>query len=72
MRVRPGARAAARSLVRLGRYVTVARAAALLGVSPRTAGKVLAWLERQGLARRHSRRAYELLVRPTPACQASS
>ncbi len=51
----------ARALARGGRYLTPARASQLLGVSPRAAGRVLAWLERQGLARRVSRRAYEIL-----------
>ena len=51
----------AQALAREGRYVTVARAAALLGTSHRAAGKVLAWLERQGLARRYSRYTYEIL-----------
>ncbi len=64
MRVSLDPRLVAIALAREGRYVTVAKASSLLGVPPRTAGKVLAWLERQGLARRRSRSTYEVLAPP--------
>ncbi|KSW12335.1 hypothetical protein CF15_06235 [Pyrodictium occultum] len=41
-------------------YVTVDQLAYILGVSTRTAGRILAEMARRGLARRWSRRAYKL------------
>jgi len=41
-------------------YVTVDQLASILGVSTRTAGRLLAEMARLGLARRWSRRAYKL------------
>ncbi len=43
------------------RYVTVKQVSFMLGVSTRTAGKILARLERLGYVRKYSERAYEVL-----------
>ena len=43
------------------RYVTPRRLARALGISTRTAGRILAALERAGSLERHSRRAYRLV-----------
>lgn len=51
----------AAELYKAKRYVTVSEIARRLGVSEKTAGKVLARLESLGYARRYSYRAYELL-----------
>ncbi|MCE4600764.1 MAG: HTH domain-containing protein [Desulfurococcales archaeon] len=43
------------------KYITIQEIARRLGVSERTAGKVLSRLERLGFVKRYSSRAYELL-----------
>lgn len=43
------------------RYITVKQVSRMLGVSTRTAGKIMARLEEIGYARRFSERTYELL-----------
>ncbi len=49
------------SLILAGHYyVTVTKLARMLGISTKTAGKLLAEMERKGLARRWSRRTYKL------------
>lgn len=40
------------------RYITIKRLSMLLGSSSRTAGRVLAELERMGIVKRYSRRTY--------------
>ena len=62
MRVRVTAEGLARALRALGkRYVTVRDVSRLLGVSTRTAGRLLAMMEKAGEARRYSSRAYYLV-----------
>ncbi|MEB3859822.1 MAG: hypothetical protein LRS43_01275 [Desulfurococcales archaeon] len=46
------------------RYVTVKDLSVMLGVSTRSAGKIMAKMERMGLARKYSRRAYIILAGP--------
>ena len=46
------------------RFIAVSSVALMLGTSTRTAGKILATLERKGYVRRYSRRVYEVLLRP--------
>ncbi len=41
-------------------YITVNQLAAMLGVSTRTAGRILAEMQRRGLAEKWSRRTYKL------------
>ncbi len=53
----------AEALAREGPYVSPRRAARLLGTTPRTAGRVLAWLEKLGLAEKVSRHTYKLKPR---------
>jgi DNA-binding IclR family transcriptional regulator len=43
-------------------YITVQQLARLLGVSTRAAGRILAEMQRKGLAARRSKRAYKLLL----------
>ena len=43
------------------RYVTVKDLSSALGVSTKTAGRLMARLEREGYLRRYSNRAYKLL-----------
>ncbi len=52
----------AREMLRNRRFVTIRDVARRLGVSEKTAGKLLARLEKLGYARRYSNRAYELVV----------
>jgi Mn-dependent DtxR family transcriptional regulator len=42
------------------KYVTARDLSAMLGVSTRSAGRIIARMERMGLVRRYSRRAYVL------------
>jgi len=57
----------ARALALTGRrYVTVKQVSGMLGVSTRTAGKIMSRLEDMGLARRYSLRAFELLPNSMP------
>jgi Mn-dependent DtxR family transcriptional regulator len=44
------------------RYVTVRDLSSLLGVSTRTAGKLMSRLESEGYVRRYSNKAYRLLA----------
>ncbi len=44
-------------------YVTVRELAQILGISTRTAGRILAEMERRGYAQRWSKRAYKLVAR---------
>ncbi len=46
------------------RFIAVSNVALMLGTSTRTAGKILAALERKGYVRRYSRRVYEVLLVP--------
>ncbi len=46
------------------RYVTVRDLSALLGVSTKTAGRLMSRLEMEGYVRRYSNKAYKLLVTP--------
>ena len=63
MRVEIDLRKLALSMARRGlRYVRVSDLEEMLGVSPVSAGKILSRMAREGLARRFSVRAYELLV----------
>ena len=63
MRVTVNIRLLSASLRSLGkRYVTVREVSRLLGVSTRTAGKLMARLEGEGVVRRYSFRAYEVLA----------
>lgn len=43
------------------RYVTVREVSSMLGVSTRTAGRILARLEREGYVERYSKKAYRIL-----------
>jgi ribosomal protein S25 len=53
----------ARTLLLSGKvYVTVYELAALLGISTRVAGRLLAEMERRGIAVRQSKRAYKLVI----------
>ena len=40
------------------KYITIKRLSIILGSSSKTAGRILAELERMGIAKRYSRRAY--------------
>jgi Mn-dependent DtxR family transcriptional regulator len=44
-------------------YVSVKTLSRILGISTRSAGRILAEMEKYGLARRWSRRTYKLLAR---------
>jgi|GEM_PF-1751777 len=44
-------------------YITVSELSRLLGISTRSAGRILAEMQRRGLAEKRSKRAYKLLVR---------
>lgn len=44
------------------RFVAVSNVALMLGTSTKTAGKILATLEKMGYVRRYSRRVYEVLL----------
>ncbi|MCX8195873.1 MAG: HTH domain-containing protein [Acidilobaceae archaeon] len=45
-------------------YVTVQRLSSMLGVSTRSAGKILARLEEEGAVKRYSNRAYKVIYSP--------
>ena len=63
MRVEIDLRKLALSMARRGyRYVRASDLEEMLGVSPVSAGKILSRMAKEGLARRFSVRAYELLV----------
>lgn len=53
----------AQELSKNGKYVTTSEVSRRLGVSMKTAGKILSRLEQLGLARRYSYRTYELSTR---------
>jgi Mn-dependent DtxR family transcriptional regulator len=46
------------------RYVTVRDLSLLLGVSTKTAGRLMARLEDEGFVRRYSNRAFKLVITP--------
>ena len=49
------------TLITLGYvYITVDQLASILGISTRTAGRILAEMSRRGLAKRWSKRTYKL------------
>ncbi len=53
----------ASTLIALGLvYVSVDQLARLLGVSTRTAGRILAEMKRRGLVEKWSKRTYKLLI----------
>ncbi len=54
------------------RYVSAREVSRMLGVSTRTAGRILASLEREGYISRWSRRSYKVLAREDMAVHASS
>ena len=45
------------------RYITVSQVSGVLGVSTRSAGRILSKLEKAGYVRRYSTRTYEVLFR---------
>jgi len=57
-------RIAASLLINGYTYITVQELSKLLGISTRSAGRILAEMQRRGLAERRSKRAYKLLIRP--------
>ena len=54
------------------RYITVKEVSRMLGVSTRTAGRILAVLEREGYVERYSRGAYKVVYERRLAAQISS
>jgi len=71
LRVRIDLRMLAYDYAMMGkRFVTLSDVQARLAVSRETAGRVLAAMERMGLARRWSSRSYEILVSAEPPVSA--